>query len=725
MVNVRDLSDELDPKENGADNTSENPEQNEPVNEESTQNEAPENQEKESTEEAAAPVPPAPVAEEVTEEESKPEEPAAEEAAPVDANEPAVAAKTEEEPPEATPPTSEPAKEDSKEEAPAAAEKEESPAKAGDSGDDGDSSEGDDEENEQEDIEEKDYHSLSKEELVTEIEALLDHNNYRQIDKILKEIRPAYDEIHDAERKAAMEKFIAEGGEETAFDYKPDDLDNRFEATYTLLQDRKSQYFREQEKNKETNLQKKQDVLEKLRELVDGDETNASINKLKELQQEWKSVGPIPSNQVKTLWANYNALLDRFYDQRSIYFELKELDRKKNLESKNELVARAEKLSEMESIKDAIKELNELHEEFKHIGPVPKDDQEELWQRFKSASDKVYEKRNSFYEGLRKELDENLKVKQDLITKLEEFTTFDSDRISEWNQKTKDILAIQKEWEQAGRLPREKAKEVNKAFWSSFKSFFNNKGNFFKKLEGQREENLEKKRKLVEQADALKDNSDWNQTAEKLKKLQREWKEIGPVPEKQRNEVYAQFKAACDHFFNQRRQANQDKEKEFHVNLEKKLAILDEIEKLAEAEDVDKEQVESMLEEYAGLGFVPRNAIKSTQKRYDAVLKTFLKKNDSIDEDELKELEMRANISKIKSGPNAGNKLFRKEQAIRKQIQSIESDISTWKNNLEFFASSKTADKMKAEFQEKIDKATQERDQLKEQLRMVRRASND
>ncbi len=354
---------------------------------------------------------------------------------------------------------------------------------------DEDTEDSDDEQHE----EEVDYSHYSKSELVEEIKKISHDENILLTDKKAQAMLPVFEEIYTTEKNAALEKFISEGGVEADFDYKNDELTDRFRANFQLIHDRKVQYIRERESSKEDNYKKKLEVLEKLRLFVDSEETNISFEHFKNLQNEWKAIGQIPSTHVKTLWANYNALVDRFYDNRSIYYELKELDRRKNLESKLELCERAEKLNNVENLKDAIQELNELHDEFKHFGPVPQDKQEEVWNRFKAASDAIYHKRKEYVEQLKGSLTENLAKKAELVDAINEFASFTTDRIKLWNSKTGEIIDLQKKWEAVGGLPRAKAKEVNKAFWSAFKQFFHNKGEFFKQLDAQREDNLQKK----------------------------------------------------------------------------------------------------------------------------------------------------------------------------------------------------------------------------------------
>lgn len=576
---------------------------------------------------------------------------------------------------------------------------------------------------EEEDAEERMLEDLhfdkpDKEELFAALKKFSSVENMRVVDKALREIKPHYDKLYHREEEVALAAFKEKGNDESDFDYKGDEIDHRFFAMYETLRTKKQKYFAQLEKSKEENLQRKNELLEKLRDLVDGEESTTSINALKQLQAEWRKLGPVPGQYAKSLWANYNALLDRFYDHRSIYFELKELDRKKNLEAKLELCERAEALDNLENIKDAIFELNELHEEFKHIGPVPKEDQEPLWQRFKAASDQIYAKRKDFFEGLKKELTTNMDQKMELGDQAATFASFSSDRISDWNKKTREILDLQKKWDTIGGLPREKAKEVNKHFWGNFKLFFTNKNAFFKSLEGQREENLKKKLELLEKARTIKDSDDWNATAAELKNLQAQWREIGPVPEKQRNDVYNQFKAACDAFFERRRAQGSVQNKEFDENLKRKEQICSMLEAYLNSDTIELEQVYDLMDQYAAVGFVPRHAIKKIHDRYDKITNELLALEE-LTEEQLAELKIQVQVSKLKNSPHGNQKIHRKESAIKRKISALENDISTWKTNIEFFAASKNADQLKDDFNGKIEHAQHELDELKKQLNVL------
>ncbi len=574
-----------------------------------------------------------------------------------------------------------------------------------------------DEEDEDEHI---DYSHFSKKQLVKATEDLLKETDILPADRKLKEIKTYFDEIEKEERNTAFEKYLAEGGEKDGFDYKGDELSARFHEAYKKLKERKKKHISELEADKEANLQAKQALLEKLRHLVDSEETNQSISQLKAIQEEWKSLGPAHRKYAKNLWANYNALVYRFYDNISIYYELKELDRKKNLEAKRHLCERAESLVDNENIKEAIKELDNLHEEYKHVGPVPKEEQEPLWERFKAASDAIHVRRRAFVDELKEERQQNLQAKLELVEKTKPFTDFDSDSIKEWNEKTKEIRELQTQWEAIGSMPREQAKEVNKAFWSSFKKFFGNKSQFFKKLDGQREENLEKKEALVARAQSLKESTDWRNTANELKKLQQDWKDIGPVPEKQRGAVYKKFKAACDEFFNNRRTAFREEEKDYAENLKAKQEICEKIEKLATTSPDDVDTLMELNKAFQEIGFVPKKAIKSIQKRHEEAVDKFLAGVEGLDDTEKQDIKFNLQFSKLKNSPHANRKVGNKKMAVRKQISKLEDDLSVWKNNLDFFADSKQADKLKAEFSKKIEKAEEELSKLKQQLRVLR-----
>lgn len=573
---------------------------------------------------------------------------------------------------------------------------------------------------EEEHEDEVDFNQYSKSQLLKALKEFAAEQDFIKRDALVQELKNHYEEYYAKEKEQALQQFVRDGGEEEGFEFRGSDEDREFFATYQQFKDKKHQQVKDIERSKEKNAQDKNAILDRLRNLVDGEETTNSIETIKKIQDEWKKIGPVPHSQNKNLWASYNALMDRFYDNRSIYFELKELDRKKNLESKLELCEKAEGLAEMEDIKEAIRVLNDLHEEFKHIGPVPREEQEALWTRFKTASDGVYNKRKAFYDSQKEVFKANQELKEKLIEKLSEFSTFKAEKIRDWNSKTKEILLLQKEWESIGPVPRESGKEINKTFWGLFKQFFQHKNQFFKELDEIRNENKEKAEALITEAESHRESTDWKTTSNHLIQLQKEWKELGPLPEKFRDNLYSRFKKACDTFFNNRRDANKETNKGFEENLAAKEELCKRIVAAASNPgEASPEGLESLIQEFNEIGFVPRKNMKDIQSKFNEAVTTYLGTLD-LEGENKEDFMFRLNLNKLQSDPNSNRVLNKKEHGIRKQISDLENNITLWRNNLEFFAASKTADKLKDQFEEKIDKAEQEVDKLKKKLSIIR-----
>jgi hypothetical protein len=560
---------------------------------------------------------------------------------------------------------------------------------------------------------------LTKSQLLKLLKDKIQHGAVLKLDKLAHEIKAAFDELVSKDKEEALTKFKADGGLEDDFEYRQQEDEREFSKTFNDFRYQLNSQRKDAEKLKEKNLTAKTELLNRLRDLVDGEETTLSMNSIKAIQEQWKSIGPVPMAQSRNLWASFNALMDRFYDNRSIYFELKELDRKKNLESKLEICNKAEQLKDVKELKEAIRLLNELHEEFKHIGPVPREDQENIWQRFKGASDAVYDRRKDFFEGQKEVYKTNQAEKESLIALLTPYADFKADRIKDWNTKTKEILDIQKGWEKIGPVPKEAGKEINKAFWAAFKQFFHNKNIFFKELDEIRATNQKKAEELILEAEGLMENTDWQSTANQLVKLQQEWKKLGPTPEKNRDALYKKFKTACDSFFENRRNTNKQANTEFDQNLKKKQDLIKQIVEASKGESLSEEMLTGWVAEFNEIGFVPRKNIKEVQSQFKEAVDHYLEKLDPSGSDR-DDFLFRLNLNRIQSDPNSVKTLNKKEHGIRKQITDLENSVTLWRNNLEFFAASKTADKLRDQFDIKIQKAEEEIDKLKKKLSILK-----
>lgn len=580
----------------------------------------------------------------------------------------------------------------------------------------------DDDENAEADI---DFSSYGKEDFKAHFEQIKKNKKgVFDLYPALKDIKVYIDEIYNDEKNEALQKFIEEGGDEGDFAFKADDFFDQFYSYYKKTKKEYKQQIEEINRQKEANRKKSEETLNRLRELVDGEESQASFDEIRALQKQWKNIGQVPPGQAKPLWDNYNALMERYYNQRSIFFELKDLDRKKNLESKLELCKKAENLTEGYGLKEALAELDRIHNEFKNIGPVPNERKEDVWNRLKTATDKIYEWKREKVEELKKQEAENLKVKEELLQRAAAFAEFKTDVIDDWKKKTEEVQQIQEEWKKAGHVSKEKAQTINKTFWSYIKQFFRNKNEFFKQLQEQRKENLKAKEALCEKAEALKDSTDFDNTAKTLIDIQQQWKEIGPVPYKKKDKIYQRFKAACDAFF-ERKRAHKAEENNTHKEmLDKKYALC---EKLENADDKDfdtLDKVEAIEYEWVETGYIPFKEAGQIQKRFIKALK---KRLDALNVDaaEREKHIVYIQVQSIKDAPGSDKELDRKRKNIRNRIKELESNIDLWQNNIGFFsggqnANSSNAAKLKEDYMQKIEEARNEVDALKKQLKLIK-----
>jgi hypothetical protein len=591
-----------------------------------------------------------------------------------------------------------------------------------------------------------DYSKYSRAELLNVLQTALEgikaenatNNDFKKADVQLKEIKVIFDSHKYNHKKEALEKYKAENESDEGFEYKEDDESANFDSLFKKIKEAKFNHFNNLEKNKEKNFNTKTELLNQLRQLADSEDGSnagikANIVTMKKLQQDWKEAGNITSPHNNTLWQTYHALVDRFYSNRGIYFELLELDRKKNLNIKVELCSKieaiAQKIDTEELTSKQLQEVAAINEEYKHVGPATREANELLWQRFKAAMDQIYNKRREQLEALKDSFEANLTEKQKVLDSLALFTSFKSESINEWMEKTKAIDILQKQWDAIkGPLPKDKTRDINKNFWNGVKLFYKNKGDFFKGLEAKREENLKQKQALCEQVEAfIASEEDSAEITKTVIKLQEDWRKIGHVPEKFKNKIYERFKTACDGYFNKKRQKTSESDKVFIENLAKKQALCLKIEELSK-ENTGIEQLPELKKEWAAIGFVPKFEMAAIQKRYITAINSFVGAIAKLSDKEKEKLTLQNEVEILKQADKtdrAGSSkdLGRKEGDIRNKIQSMENDLSTLKNNLEFFARSKNADKLKADFEQKIKKGEEELSHLKHQLKVVRQAS--
>lgn len=596
----------------------------------------------------------------------------------------------------------------------------------------------------EEEVPDVDYSQLSKEQLVNILENELASITaegskpaaLKKAESVAKEIRPVLDSIKQKEKETALAAFVAENGGEEGFEYKYDAETQKIDSLSREIRGLKNSYYQGQEKEKEKNFNVKTALLQRLRTLLEDEgskETDASGLKssweeFKKIQEEWKQAGNIASPHNGTLWATYNALIDRYFSNRNIYFELKELDRRRNSELKAELCEKVEELGKsLENrpmTREILNEANHIFEEYKHLGPAPKEDQEKLWQRFKEALDVLYDAQRGQFAEQKKSMQENYEQKLKIYESIIPFTTYNSGSIKEWNAKTKEIMAFQDQWVALkGIMPREEGKDLSKKFWAALKTFFNNKGEFFRQLESKREQNLEMKNQLCLEAEAILETGEDNpSTTQKIIELQKRWKGIGQVPEKFKDTIYDRFKKACDAYFDQKRAKNKEVEEEFEGNLKKKTDLIERIEAAANNKDESTLNLLSAFKsEWSSIGFVPKKDMQTIQKRYIAAINTYVSAIGQLSSKEKEQAVLESEVELVRDGEGSRN-LYRKESDIRRKITQLENDIALWQNNIEFFAKSKTSDRLKAEFERKINSALSQLNDLKHQLSIIQEA---
>ncbi|MFA8450148.1 MAG: DUF349 domain-containing protein [Bacteroidales bacterium] len=578
------------------------------------------------------------------------------------------------------------------------------------------------EEEDQDAFKEEELEGLSREELILLLEEAVKEGDVLAVKQKVAAIKLNFLKLQKEGEQEQLNKFLESGGERIDFKPAEDPLRKRFGAASHLYRERRQKYQEEQEKLKLDNLAKKNTILEKIRVLLVSEESlKETYDQFKELQEEWRNIGNVPSAEVKNLWNNYHFLVEKFFEKVKLNRELRDMGLKKNLEKKTEICVKAEALLLEESTSVAFANLQGLHQEWKEIGPVPADQSEELWNRFKCASDQINAKRRELREERNKLQMEAYDAKVALCEKAEEVLARQRDTAKDWQRDSDELLALMETWKKTGFAPKKFNEEIWERFRNSFDELFSGKKEFFQKMKDEQNENYQKKVELCIQAEALKDSNDWGVTTKELIRLQADWKKIGMVPKKQRDKIWVRFRAACDEFFNRK----SEHFKGARVNEEENLKLKQEIiEKVGafEAGDSKDDNINALREfqkQWSAIGHVPF-------KLKDKVYGDFRSAMDNlVQKMQLNELEvMKDNfadqVQNMRNSEDGSRQLNRERFNIQKKIERIQEDIQVWENNILFFADSKQANILKTEVQKKINRAKGEIKVLKEKIKMIR-----
>ena len=559
----------------------------------------------------------------------------------------------------------------------------------------------------------------SKEEVLKRLEELAkdaENANRQELDS-LKQI---FYKLHNAETEAAKKQFAENGGNPEEFKPQEDALEGEFKRLMGIIKEKRSAHAAAQEQLKEENLKIKLSIIEELKKLVEcGEDANKSYNEFKKLQQQWNETKLVPQGKINELWRNYQLYVEKFYDLLKLNNEFREYDFKKNLEIKTHLCEAAEKLASEDDVVSAFHQLQKLHQEFRETGPVAKELREEIWSRFKAASTLINRRHQQHFEALKETERHNLDQKTVICEIVEAIDCSELKSFSAWDAKTQEVIALQNKWKTIGYAPQKMNVKIFERFRHACDEFFKKKGEFLKSMKESMGENLEKKRALCEKAEALKESTDWKNTAEVLAKLQKEWKAIGPVNKKHSDAIWKRFISACDYFFEQKNKATSSQHSLEAENLAKKRTLLEKLASIDENLDTDEatETVRELMNEWNAIGHVPFKEKDKLYKRYRELVDTLFDRFN-ISASNKKLINFRSNINTIQA--EGAQPLYRERDRLVRNYESVKSELQTYENNLGFLTStSKKGSNLMMELNRKADKLKADLELISQKIKMV------
>ena len=483
------------------------------------------------------------------------------------------------------------------------------------------------------------------------------------------------------------------------------EIEKGFKDLYNRYRKEKAEFNKQLEKEREANLAAKEQVIADLKALIEKQEdVNATFPEFREIQNRWRTIGPVPAQSFRNINETYQLYVEQFYDMVKINRELRDLDFKKNLEAKERFCLAAEQLAETSNVVESFRELQKLHEQWKEFGPVAKEYRDEIWDRFKAATAVINKKYQSFFEGLKEQQAENLAKKTALCEKVEEIADREVLSSNQWNAFSKEIEDVQKEWKMIGFASKKENQKIYDRFRAACDRFYGRKREFYTEYKDNMNANLEKKVALCEEAEALKTSTEWKKATDQFIALQKQWKEIGAVPRKKSDMLWKRVRAACDEFFAER-DKNAKPENDFYGNLKAKQALIEEIKAYELKGDAsDAEAMQHFQKRWQEIGFVPFKEKDNVAKAYKDALQAKFPKGQ-------------------RRGGNSRGPKSEMERLIQKYNQ-LEQDVVTYENNIGFFSMSKNSEPLIKQMQERIAHAKEELNDLAAQIRQLKEAEN-
>ena len=571
-------------------------------------------------------------------------------------------------------------------------------------------------ESEKENLAAKSY--SSKKEIIERLKAIVDSNETPEKAEV-EHLKTVFYKLHFVEREAQQKAYLENGGDPEKYQVLPDEDEEIFKAEMTIIKEKRQKAFLALEEEKQQNLKKKEAIIEQIKAMATTpEEANKNFDQFKKLQHEWKEIKMVPAEKANELWRNYQLYVEQFYDLLNLNREAREYDFKKNLEKKTKLCEAAEKLAEETDVISAFHQLQELHQEYRETGPVAKELREQIWARFKAASTVINKRHQQHFETLRTREEENLTKKTALCEKAEELAKQENKSSADWENRTKEIIAIQQEWKTIGFAPQKMNVKIFERFRAACDNFFGRKGEFFKQLKEQFAENTEKKKALVEKAQALSESTDWKATSDKLIALQKEWKTIGMVPKKIGDQLWNDFLTACNRFFEARNAVHADSRNEEHENLNKKRDIISQLKELVEQTGENlQEKVQKLTEQYNKVGHVPYKEKDKLYKEYHEVLDKIYK-DLHISAARKRVDNFRNNLKKV--ADRGVDALDNERGRLLRRFEQLKQEVNTYENNLGFLnISSKKGNSLIDEMNRRIQKLKDDMDEVKQKIKAI------
>ena len=572
----------------------------------------------------------------------------------------------------------------------------------------------------------EDYSVFERPELLKKLNDLINNNPIENIVFAVEDIKTAFYKKYRADYHIEREKLIEQGGNPEEFKFHDEAQEETFKELYGYFRSKKAEHNQKLEVVKEENLKKKYQIIEEIKVLINKEESiNKTFQEFRDLQQRWRELGLVPQSELKNLWETYNHNVEQFYDYIKINKELRDLDLKKNLEGKLELCERAEALVLEESVIKAFRTLQELHNQWREIGPVPNEQKDDIWERFKAATSLINKKHQEYFEGQKEQQSQNLEQKIALCERVEEIVNAEIAKPKDWEDKAEELVKIQEMWRTIGYAPKKENTKIYQRFKTACDQFFAKKRDFYKDAKEEQKNNLQLKLDLCVQAEALKDSTEWKKTTEDFIHLQKRWKEIGQVPKKQSEPLWKRFRSACDFFFNAKSAHFSELDSSQEENLKLKLELIEKVNAF-EKSDTDKESLQRLIEiqkQWSEIGHVPISKKDQVQKAFrDAINAQF--EQLKLDIGERNKANFKNKVENWSSNQSRG-KLYSERNKLVTKIKELENEISLYENNIGFFSKSSNSESMVKDVNRKIDQARERMIELKEKLKLIDQADSE